>query len=256
MTAAMGAELEKHGVKKFEKFFRYVCTLEHIIKITNEDQQLCLIADLAPTVFNSLKYAIYKVIWQDFASCREKWFSPVDGRMKAGPLQEFSICKREFELEDHFKLKFEVGGFCTAKLNEASVFQSFYTNEEIYKETGREACIALDVALAMSGSEAVVESFYSVMNSQKKAGGQLNDTLVQRTNIDWCFPFPIQCRETIKEVATLYLKGDKDAGLKRHQLPLFVDQRGRALSKYWQGSRVIDRLSTKGCNFVLCEKDK
>ena len=49
----------------------------------------------------------------------------------------------------------------------------------------------------MSGSEAVVESFYSVMNSQKKAGGQLNDTLVQRTNIDCCFPFPMQCRETI-----------------------------------------------------------
>ena len=97
---------------------------------------------------------------------------------------------------------------------------------------GKEFCIALDVALAMSGSEAVVESYYSVMKIQKMEGGQLNDTLVERTNVDWCFPMPVQCEETVKDVASLYLHGDKDAGLPRHRMPVFLDARGRALNKY------------------------
>ena len=48
--------------------------------------------------------------------------------------------------------------------------------------------VVLGVALAISGSQAVVESYYGhhpVMNTHSKAGGQLNDTLVQRTNVDW-----------------------------------------------------------------------
>ena len=83
---------------------------------------------------------------------------------------------------------------------------------------GKECCIAIDVALAMSGSEAVVESCYSVMKTQSMVGGQSNDTLVQRTNVDWSFPMPLQCQETIKDVETLYLERDKDVGLLRHQL--------------------------------------
>ena len=35
-------------------------------------------------------------------------------------------------------------------------------------------------ALAKGGTEAVVESYYSVMNSQKKSGGQQNETLALR----------------------------------------------------------------------------
>ena len=70
---------------------------------------------------------------------------------------------------------------------------------------GKECCIAIDVVLGMSGSEAVVESYYSVMKTQPMVGDQSNNTLVQRTNVDWSFPMPLQCQETIKDVATLYL---------------------------------------------------
>ena len=69
-------------------------------------------------------------------------------------------------------------------------------------------------------------------------GGQSNDTLVQRTNVDWSFPMPLQCQETIKDVATLHLEGDKDARLLRHQLPGFLDQSCRVLSKYAHGSKL------------------
>ena len=113
----MQAKLKAHGTEKIEKFNRYVCTFQHITEFADEDQQLCLLADLAPMVFNSFKNTIYKVVWHDLASWRERWFLPVEGKMKPGPLQEFSVCKRQFELEDNFKLKYEGGGVCIAKMN-------------------------------------------------------------------------------------------------------------------------------------------
>ena len=133
-----------------------------------------------------------------------------------------------------------------------------YKNEAICKAAGKEFCTALDVALAMSGSEAVVKSYYSVMNTQLKAGGQLNDTLTQRTNVDWCFPMPLQCVETIREVVSLYLDGNKEIRLPCHQNPVFVDERGCALNKYAHGSKVLDRLasSSRTDYFVLNEKDR
>ena len=69
------------------------------------------------------------------------------------------------------------------------------------------------------------------MKTQKMEGGQLNDMLVERTNVNLCFPMPVQCEETVKDVATLYLDGDKDAGLSRHQMSVFLDERGCACCK-------------------------
>ena len=67
---------------------------------------------------------------------------------------------------------------------------------------------------------------------------------------------PLQCQETIKDVAILYFEGDKDTGLLRHQLPVFLNQRGRALSKYAHGSKVLDRLAARTDHFVLNAKDR
>ena len=68
----------------------------------------------------------------------------------------------------------------------------------------------------------------------------MNDTLVKRTNIDWCFPMPNQCNETIKEIALLYLDRDDAMNLKKHQVPIFIDKKGRAINKYGHGSKVLD----------------
>ena len=70
-----------------------------------------------------------------------------------------------------------------------------------------------------------------------------------------------QREETINEVAALYLMGDlmgdKQFGLKAHQVPVFVDERGRAIGKYIHASKVLDRISKKdNHNFPLCDKDK
>ena len=244
-----------HCSDSFNRFFSYVCSLNHVRKLANEEKQLNLLPALASNVYKSFKYCIHRVIWEDYGDCRTKWFIPIKGEVKPGQLKGFYCKNGKWSLDDIYELHYQ-DSTCLTKLNQAAAFASFYTNEMVAKEAGREACIALDVAMGMSGTEAVVESYYSVMNSQQFPGGQSNDTLVQRTNIDWCFPMPLNCEETIKEVAQLYLDGDKETGLAPHRVPVFLDERGRAVNRYARGSKVLNRLASTSHHFVLCEKDQ
>ena len=82
-------------------------------------------------------------------------------------------------------------------------------------------------------------------------GGQNKKTLVERKNVEWCFPNPLQCHETINEVAALYLDGDAEVGLPKYQVPIFLDDRGSYLNKYTHGS-----CPAPTDHFILCEKDK
>ena len=94
------------------------------------------------------------------------------------------------------------------------------------------------------------------MKTQTMPEGQHNETLVARTNIDWCFPYPNQCEETLKEIAKLYLKGDKSLKLKPHRHPIFLDEKGRARDKWGDSSKVLHRLSKPSKSFVLSDLDK
>ena len=67
-----------------------------------------------------------------------------------------------------------------AELNETEVYRSIYTDEHLFTTIGIEGCVSIDIALAKGGTEAMVESYYSVMNSQKKSGGQQSETLALR----------------------------------------------------------------------------
>ena len=67
-----------------------------------------------------------------------------------------------------------------AELNEIEVYRSIYTDEHLFNAIGIEGCVTIDIALAKGGIEAVVESCYSVMISQKMSGGQQNETLALR----------------------------------------------------------------------------
>ena len=53
-------------------------------------------------------------------------------------------------------------------------------DEHLFNTIGIEGCVTIDNSLAKGGTEAVVESYYSVMNSQKMSGGQQNETLAGR----------------------------------------------------------------------------
>ncbi|CAB4031484.1 Hypothetical predicted protein, partial [Paramuricea clavata] len=104
-------------------------------------------------------------------------------------------------------------------LDEAKVYQSMYTNSEVYNILGKEVCIVQDIALAKGGTESIVESFYSTMASQSLQGGQSNEVLTLRTKIDWCFPPVIQLDTAITEIAKIYIDGDKQLKLKSHMCP-------------------------------------
>ena len=67
-----------------------------------------------------------------------------------------------------------------AVFNEDAFVEALYCDPVVYGLFGVEFCLSYDIALAMGGSEAIVESFYSVMGSQSKAGGQNNETLALR----------------------------------------------------------------------------
>ena len=57
------------------------------------------------------------------------------------------------------------------------MYESIYCDEEIYSAVGIGSSIAIDISLAKGGTEAVAESFYSVMKLQQSIGNQTIDTL-------------------------------------------------------------------------------
>ncbi len=147
-------------------------------------------------------------------------------------------------LDQWFSLKFASGVVVKAKLHEENFFASFYNNQIVFESLGKELCIAVDVALAGSGCEAIVEGFYSVVAAHKKNGGQGNTVLTERAVVDWCIPDPITCPETMKKIAHLYTEGNKKMGIARHRSANLFDERGRAKGKH-KVSKVVDRLTTE-----------
>ncbi|CAB4025487.1 Hypothetical predicted protein [Paramuricea clavata] len=256
-TARQVAARDVYGNAEFRSFYTYQAIYEYwkgpysncqsMYRLAKES--LSALSNHAHRQFKDVVFQVSQVVWMDLGGCRKYWFPPErpeEGTHSQAPLKEYTVKSEDHEIDEKFVFTYDDGVY-TARLDQATAFSTFYTNEAIYQAAGKEFCIALDVALAMSGSEAVVGSYYSVMNTQSKAEGQLNDTLTQRTNVDWCFLMPLQCVETIREVASLYLDGNKEIGLPRHQIPVFVDERGRALNKY-----ALYRTDY----FVLNEKDK
>ena len=230
LTAGQLALLQEHGKIEFTEFYSYICSLPHIKNHYTTDSSLKFLPVLASTVYSSFKSVVVEVIWTNLGNCRALWFPATKSDPAAAVVDHGDLltgfCVKEsiYGIDDY--CEFLYGNIvCTAKFDEKAAFSSVYVNEVIYDKLGREMRIVVDVVLAMSGSEAVVESYYSVMGSQTMPGGQLNDTLVQRTNIDWCFPMVNQCEETIKEVAALYIDGYKELGLRSHQFPVFLDER-------------------------------
>ena len=104
--------------------------------------------------------------------------------------------------------------------------------------------------MAMGGSEAIVESYYSVMNSQRKDGGQDNEALDMRTLIDWSLLPVIKCPETVRSIAKIYRSGNTKANISRHHTLIFADKQDITHEKY-KVSKVVDNQlnSTKGLPF-------
>ena len=141
-----------------------------------------------------------------------------------------------FRLEPTFSIKLKKTGKELNNLvfSESRLLKAIYTNSTVYKRLGKSACSVIDVSMAMGGSEAIAESYYSVMASQKKDGGQSNETLEKQTFIDWSLPNILTCKNTIEEISKFHLKN--------HKIPIFVDERNRTRDKYYQ-SKVLTKLA-------------
>lgn len=157
-------------------------------------------------------------------------------------LKKFSVLE-DLSMDKWFLLEFSSGKQVKGRVCEESLVESFYNNDQVSKSLGQEMCIALDVALASGGCEAIVEWFYSVVKAHKQYGGQSNEVLMQRAVVDWSIPEPI-CMETMREIGKLHSEGSKTLGISRHRSAMFNDGRERAAMKY-RVSKVVDRLTAE-----------
>ena len=238
-----GIKWEVDGATEFKSLFEVLCNLPHVRALADANDTLQLFPDRCDIVFNRLKVTLEKMVWFCLGSCFNLF---VDH--KGNFVQEFkesnliSMSADSVQsLDQWFNLEFASGVVVKAMLHEENFFASFYNNQIVFESLDQELCISLDVALAGSGCEVIVEGFYSVVAAHKKKGGQGNTGLIERAVVDWCIPDPITCPETMKKIAHLYTEGDKKLGIARHCSAELFDERGRAREKH-KVSKVVDRL--------------
>ena len=251
------------GLKEFETFLTYVTQLPHIVKLCQDTENSYLLLsdpslEKAAKLLHTYQEAILQIVVDDVFFIRNRWFScEVDGKRVANfektrglPLKTIKIVEKPNKLDCYYELQFEnysAGFIC--RLNSNAAYATFYNTKDLYSFLGREFCIVLDVVLAMSGCESIVESYYSVQKLHSKPGGMENETLASRTNVDWAFPLVAKCPKVIEEVASLYINGDKDFNLIAHKQPIFVDQ--RSMNKYKHDGKVMNRHFEQDDSFVL-----
>ena len=239
-------EWETYGVNEFNTFFQVVCNILHVRVLADSDSSLMLLPHNSVIMFKRFKDTLEKIIWFGLGN-RFDLFVDMKGnflpQFQDSHLLSMSAVDSAM-LDQIFNLKFASGVEVTAKLQEDNLIASFYNEKVIYECLGKEMCISLDVALAASGCEAIVEGFYSLVTAHKKSGDRSNDILIQRAIVDWSIPDPITCPKTMTEIANLYTDGNKKLGIAKHRLPRLFDERGRALRRH-DVSKVVDRLRTE-----------
>ena len=249
---------ETSGVEDFERFWSCVCNLPHVKIALEQDPELNLMPHDSPIIFRRFKNVLVNMVWRNKYQVAHTIF--VDEHKKPPQVNPVSFTKLKeakpsrFSLHTFFELSLESGEKILARINEEIIVSSFYTNEEVYGDVGREFCIAFDVALGTSGCEAIVEGFYSVMNHHKKSGNQTNCVLVERSIVDWTLPNPVCCPNTVRSITTLYTEGDPKYKLKKHRSVRFFDKQNRSSGTY-KVSKVVDRLTSESSKFSFITDD-
>ena len=239
------SKFAKQGAEEFSRCVRFVSRLPHVAALN-----LPLCEERSGEVFWSLKKVLLSFVWGDtFQSLFALFFKILN---KDGKLEEIHLpqnafllefettsgSSREFSLSDVYAITLNNKVSYTVVLQEDVIIQALYTDASFYTRVGQEFCILFDIMYAKTGTEAVVESFYRVVEKQEMDGGQSIQVLGNRAKVDWCFPPILQCEKAFSEMAKLYIHGDKALGLKRHHVPVYK-------SKQSSGSSIVlDRIST------------
>ncbi len=126
---------------------------------------------------------------------------------------EVSVPKK-FTLSEVFHLQLSNGETMEVLFLEKNVITALYCNSSFHSVIGPEFCLVFDIMYGKTGTEAVAESFYRVVEKHEMDGGQSHEVLVNRSKVDWSLPPVIQCEPALTEIAQLYIDGDKARGLK------------------------------------------
>ena len=235
--------------EEFNEFFSHVCNLLHVAHLSEMNRELELFRHNSDFVLRNLKTALQSIVWQGLGGCAYEVFRDKDDKkidqFQVSHLKKLSVVE-DCSMDKWFWLEFSSGKEVKGRVCKESLVESFYNNDVISKSLGQEMCIpvALDVALASGGCEAIVEGFYSVLNAHKQYGGQSNDVLMHRAVVDWCIPQPISCKQTMLEIAKLHSEGSKALGISKHRSDMFVDDRERGAMRY-KVSKVVDRIEAE-----------
>ena len=166
-------------------------SLPFVVELQITDDALNLHPQLGAKVYVKFMEVVSDVIWRSSESCRSMWFPLSNIDMPEGEaLDEFPVLSDPYLLDDTHLFLFVSDGY-HRKLYGPALIHTFNMREGIYDTVPREFWIYLDVALAMSGSEAVVECYYSDMKKQHIDGGQSTETLAYLTNTDGLLPIPV-----------------------------------------------------------------
>ena len=110
----------------------------------------------------------------------------------------------QFSLSEVFEVELSNEEKMKVFFDEVALIEALYTDSSFYSAIGQEFCLVFDIFYAKSGTEAVAESFYRVVEKQDMEGGQTIDILMNSAKIDWYLPSVIQCDSAITEMAKLY----------------------------------------------------
>ena len=162
------------GHEEFKEFYLHVCNLPHIAHLSDMNQELELFAHSSDLVLKNLKTTILSIVWHGLGGCAYEIFRHEDGEkieeFQVSQLKKISVVQ-DCSIDKWFWLEFFSGTEVKGRICEVSLVESFYNNDVISESLGQEMCIALDVALASGGCEAVVEGFYSIVKAHKQYVG-------------------------------------------------------------------------------------
>ena len=245
------------GLEEFRRCVAFASKLPHVEEMTQKEN-LELDESFAGVIFWKIKAFIIEIIWgKEFERFFPKLFKRVSGEKlvtttfpQGQYVTKFAVQNEGFDLLDKFHVDLSDGSSSVYVLQEEEVIRMMYTNPSFYDAVGREFCIIYDIFYAKAGTEAIAESFYRVMDSQEKDGGQSQEVLTMRTKLDWCLPSIIQCENALSGMAKIYIDGDKSLGLKRHFIPVYKDARS-ARDK----SLVMERLCKTPARLPFLVKD-
>ena len=176
-------EYEAYRVEESKVVLSIISQMKHL-----ETSGLNFDSRMAHSYMSRIKKAIREGIWERKSP---EWFILTDTNKdivyQEVDLVEF-VAEASTGLDLYFKMVFANGKVKHVRLHEQQVYQSFYSDPQIFNIAKPPSCAMIDVVLAKGGPEAIAESFYSSMRAQQQSGGQTNETLARRTKLNWCLP--------------------------------------------------------------------